>query len=144
MITDYVIVSHNQDTGVARLTYPCAPMLNGESEQDYLTRIAEKDVNGEWVAIRKNSLPEDNYFRNAWVLTGGQVSVDMGKARNIHMNAIRKARDEALKLLDIETLKGNDVQAQKQILRDLPQTFDLSSATTPEELKALFPSILQR
>ena len=33
-----------------------------------------------------------------------------------------------LKELDIETLKGNDVQDRKQTLRDIPKNFDLSKA----------------
>jgi len=38
-------------------------------------------------------------------------------------------------ILDVETLKGNDVQAAKQVLRDIPKNFSLDGATTPEELK---------
>ena len=139
---NYVIVKETEN-GLS-ITYPCAPLLDGETEQQYLTRIAEKDVGGEYYFVLKSDLPYDDYFRNAWEKNGSDVSVDMEKAKSIHMGVIRKARDAALKLLDIETLKGNDVQAQKQVLRDIPQTFDLSTANTPEELKALWPNNLQK
>ena len=48
-----------------------------------------------------------------------------------------------MKELDIETMKGNNVQAQKQALRDLPSIFDLSGANTPDELKILIPTELK-
>lgn len=71
------------------------------------------------------------------------VKVNMNKARDIHMGRIRGARDIKLAKLDIEQLKGEDVAEEKQTLRDLPNTFDLTSASTPEELKALWPNKLK-
>lgn len=94
------------------------------------------------VIIEREQIPTDRTYRDAWEAKSGKVSVDMVRARNIHMGRIRVKRDERLKELDVETMKGNDVQAEKQKLRDLPQTFDLSAASTPEELKALWPSEL--
>ena len=93
-------------------------------------------------SVRAEDVPADETFRNAWKLDGG-IKVDMDKAREIHMSRIRAARDEALAALDIEQLKGNDVQAQKQALRDIPRKFDLTVAQTPEELKALWPDELK-
>jgi hypothetical protein len=89
-------------------------------------------------------MPEDRYFREAWRIGYGIVSVDMEKARQVHMEVIRKERDKKLKALDVEQLKGVDVQGEKQTLRDIPQTFDLSTAQTPEELKALWPAELAK
>jgi hypothetical protein len=60
------------------------------------------------------------------------------------MDNIRSKRDEKLKELDIEQLKGVDVSAQKQVLRDIPQTFDLTGAATPDELKTLWPPEVPR
>lgn len=85
----------------------------------------------------------DKTFRNAWKVNNGSIQVDMEKARAIQMDKIRDARNKALKVLDIETMKGLDVQAEKQVLRDLPNTFDLSTATTPDELKQLWPEGLE-
>lgn len=86
-------------------------------------------------------IPSDRTFRNAWT---HELLVDMPKAREIHMNRIRAVRDAKIEELDIETLKGKDVQAQKQVLRDIPQKFDLSKANTPNELKVLWPVELPR
>ena len=72
----------------------------------------------------------------------------MPKARLLHMAHIRTARDKALLALDlpfmraVETgnlLEQQRIGAEKQVLRDIPQTFDLSIHPTPEALKAAWP-----
>ena len=113
-------------------------LLNDNELESSLRKWQEVHIN-EYVSheiVTEADLPQDRLFRNAW---GHDLKVDMDKAREIHMDKIRKARDKAMKALDVETLKGRDVQAQKQVLRDIPQTFDLSVATTPEELTELWP-----
>lgn len=101
-----------------------------------------KGVTGRVVDV--SQIPQDRTFRNAWTDAnpGDTVGVDMEKARGIHMGRIRQVRDTELKRLDIEQLKGKDVAAEKQALRDLPEAFDLTAAQTPEELKALWPAEL--
>jgi hypothetical protein len=47
-------------------------------------------------------------------------------------------------LEDKDAVKEAEVVAKKQALRDLPATFTLSSYTTPNTLKAAWPSGLQR
>lgn len=129
-----VIIEHENGISVMRTRSPHA------AEQ-----VEKWEQSGNRAAIRyrvlsfESDLPTDYTFRNAWTY---DLDVDMDKARVIHMDRIRAARDEALKVLDIETLKGIDVQTEKQALRDIPQTFDLSGATTPDELKALWPAEL--
>jgi hypothetical protein len=98
-------------------------------------------------------VPQDRTFRDAWRKPpqGGPVGVDMDEARKIHMQTIREKRDEMLTELDIESLravedgdgqKAFDVAAKKKALRDLPDNIDLSSLTTPEELKNFLPAEL--
>lgn len=114
---------------------------NGLTEED-VTELPE-----DWVP------PDDRTFREAWSLNGRAVDVDMGKARNIHMGRIRRARDAAMPQLDVlwtRAAAGKDqaaadaVEARRQVLRDLPSTFNLSAAETPAELKALWPKELER
>ena len=92
-------------------------------------------------------------FRNAWTLDGGRVAIDMERARSVHMDRIRAARAPELARLDVAFMRGVEagdqagmaaVSAEKQQLRDLPQSFDLSVASTPEELHALWPAGLPR
>ena len=122
-----------------------SPQWKGSIEE-----LSAKDVpNGKTFQIIETSkVPSDRYFRAAWKKGLGEINIDMPKARDVHMGQIRRARDKRLKKYDIDWMKAreqrDDVLAaqianKKQVLRDLPQTFDLSTATTPENLKALWP-----
>ena len=75
------------------------------------------------------------------------VTVNMSKARVIHMDKIRNVRNKQLAGLDLpfmRAVEAGDVSEQarianeKQVLRDIPQTLDLTT-DTPEELKAIWP-----
>jgi hypothetical protein len=112
-------------------------------------------------------LPQDPSFREAWRLSvpvadgeaeeaagvRGRIIIDMERAREIHMDRIRRARDVELAKLDIDFMRAIEIgdldeQAEialhKQRLRDTPQTFDLSGYATPEELKEAWPVDLDR
>lgn len=114
----------------------------GKTDEEIFAAEAQKLGAVNYKIVDKTDIPTDRYFRNAWDIEGESCTVCMDKARAIHMNEIRKKRDKKLAKLDIEQLKGNEVAAEKQALRDLPDTFDLTIAQTPEELKALWPSEL--
>ena len=101
------------------------------------------------------SLPSGRMFRTAWTDAnpGAQVDVDMNKARAIHMNRIRAARDDELARSDVELARAEDagdtvqvarLRDKRKALRDIPQTFDLTAATKPDELVQLWPDELQR
>ena len=90
----------------------------------------------------------DRYFRDACEDTGAIIEVNMPKARIIHMDRIRQVRDKKLADLDVpftravesgDTLEQARIATEKQVLRDIPQTFDLTVDTTPETLKAAWP-----
>ena len=77
--------------------------------------------------------------------------VDMPKARIVQTDLIRVVRDEQLEMLDklqMQAMGKQDnaerirLEQEKQVLRDLPSTFDLSAYTTPEALKAAWPAEL--
>ena len=80
------------------------------------------------------------------------VNVNMTKARVIHLEEIRRVRNEELAKEDINLMIANEsgtsseqdaVKAKKQTLRDLPATFDITTdVDTPEKLKAKWPSEL--
>ena len=87
----------------------------------------------------------------AWEMdTDGTPKVNMPKARGIHMDKIRVVRDAELAKKDItfmQAVEAGDTSAQstiateKQVLRDIPQTFDLTT-DTPIQLKAKWPAEL--
>ena len=80
------------------------------------------------------------------------ISVNMTKARAVHLTEIRRVRNAELEKEDINMLKAieaGDTSAQatvatkKQVLRDIPATFDITTGvTTPELLKAKWPTEL--
>jgi hypothetical protein len=87
-------------------------------------------------------------FRDAWEWNTAAVAVNMPLARPIHMNRIRVVRNVELvkesgsqyrQPAEIEALFTAGRQRLLQTLRDIPQTFDLSVYTTPEELSAAWP-----
>ena len=82
------------------------------------------------------------------------INVNMAKARVIHMDKIRVIRNRERASKDISFMRavedGNtDAQAtiktEKQNLRDIPQTFDITTGVdTPEKLKAKWPDGLPK
>jgi hypothetical protein len=116
-----------------------------------LSQSVPKDVTNVQI-VEYEDLPTDRTFRNAWVQEDKSISVDMDKARDIHMDKIRWLRNQELQKLDpqfMKALEQNDTDRLKEIatlkqeLRDIPQTFDLTVATTPDELKELIPQQLK-
>ena len=80
------------------------------------------------------------------------ITINLDKAKNIQKNKWRTARKPLLEKLDTEfmravetgdTTKQQQIAAKKQALRDVTNT-DLSSVTTPEELKNVWPDILSQ
>jgi hypothetical protein len=80
------------------------------------------------------------------------INVNMTKARTIQMDAIRAERNKELAAKDITFMRAVEdadtdaqatIKAEKQVLRDLPATFDITTdVDTPEELKAKWPTEL--
>ena len=80
------------------------------------------------------------------------INVNMTKARAIHLEEIRKARNAELVKEDVTFMRAvedgdTDAQAtiktKKQTLRDIPATFDITTdVDTPEKLKAKWPAEL--
>ena len=100
-------------------------------------------------------LPEpsnDQRFFDVWEWVGDAVVVNMPKARVLHMDKIRRVRNAELAKLDItymRAIEAGDTDAQatiateKQTLRDIPATFDLTTdVDTPAALKSKWPSEL--
>ena len=80
------------------------------------------------------------------------VVINMPKARGIQMDKIREVRNKELAAKDVEFMRAIEdkntkaqatIKAKKQELRDIPQTFDLTT-DTPEELKAKWPEGLSK
>ena len=80
------------------------------------------------------------------------IVINMPKARGIQMDEIRKVRNTELAAKDItfmraveagDTAAQSTIKTEKQVLRDLPATFDITTdAGTPELLKVKWPTEL--
>ena len=79
------------------------------------------------------------------------IVVNMPKARGIQMDKIRGVRNAELAKKDIEFMKALEkddgshtaIAREKQVLRDIPQTFDLTTDTV-DELKNKWPEGLPK
>ena len=101
------------------------------------------------VEIDESSIPQDRTYRNAWKLDGAEVTHDMEKARNIHREHIRLARAPLLDALDAEfqraykdPIKQDEIEAKKQVLRDVTADPAIDAAASVTELKAAWPTVL--
>jgi len=92
-------------------------------------------------------------FFDVWEWSGDAAVVNMPKARGIHMNRIRLVRNAELVKKDVEFMRALEadngshtaIAAEKQVLRNIPQTFDLTTEhDTPEELKQKWPEGLPK
>ncbi len=135
-----------------------------ESDGDYALRKAPLvcPTGLTWRMIDDTEHPgmEDKVFRRAWVDDSVAITVDMPRARDIHLFYIRKARKNRLEELDKEIVtledvgrsemdgiweqKVSDKRELRQTLRDIPETVDLEQFTTSAELKGFWPAELAR
>lgn len=150
------VITWTDDSGLTRITVPSHSLVVRLGGVDnaiahILTREDSVPKSAINVVVRNHSdLPADWTFRDAWK---PDLTVDMLKARVIHMNRIRAMRDRELAKLDVEMSRAlgkkdvamaDKVETRRQALRDIPQTFALAHASDPNVLKDLWPFILPR
>lgn len=93
-------------------------------------------------AIIVDTLPAERDFRNAWELTGTEVTVNFTKAQAITKDRLRAERTPLLEAQDVAFQRAlesgadtSDIVAEKNRLRDI--TSQVDGATTLDELRAL-------
>jgi len=78
------------------------------------------------------------------------ITINLDKAKNIQKDRWRNARKPLLEKLDVEFLKAietnntakqQEIISKKQQLRDVTNK-DISNISTPDQLKNVWPSIL--
>ena len=145
------IIFSNSD-GTLSFIVPCLNEINPATGQAFtIQEIADKDIPAgisTYSIVEDSVIPTDIDFRDAWVgvgigTTGGTISHDMTKAKEIHKNNIRAARTPLLAALDVEFQKAQEtssgittIVAKKQALRDAPAASGISTAANTTELKA--------
>jgi hypothetical protein len=139
----------------------CHPLISQDDPpsftiEDAIARALSKDVPDTALDVQvidAAELPADRTFRRAWRQSDGRVSIDLAKARMIHLGRLRAERDAKLAATDGLMARANErgdaagqlkLAAQRQALRDMPIDIAaaLAAAQTPEDLKAIRPAIL--
>ena len=168
-----VIIYKNEDDTITIISAPDSGRLGLEfdasdepilleSEEVYLTRMAELDVpNGtSWKIIPKSDIPDNRTLRNAWGinLDTEKITINNDKAKDIILVNTRQERNTKLEELDgpefralaqDNTTELQNIRELKQQLRDLPVTVtnDIASKggnfTHPslEDYKVNFPTM---
>lgn len=104
------------------------------------------------VEVSDDKIPPDRSFRSAWRhcdKTG--VGHCMDTARAIHKDRIRQRRKERFQETDVAGVQGlvnrrdvSDVLAMVQALKDAPADPRIEQAGSVEELKAIWPEVLEQ
>lgn len=116
--------------------------------------VIKKDIPASTLVLETTAdvLP-DRYFRDAWSIDEGGLSVDLPKARQIHVDKLRVIRNERLRALDQEWTKAvgqkknqeaDQIEALRQKLRDMPQLLQaqLDAAQSADAIKSIVPEEL--
>jgi hypothetical protein len=139
------VIIYNQENGIMAV---CVPALNSGLTVE---QIAEKDCPAGAKIIDRTDLDSlDNTFRNAWVCDSDMnPTINITLAKDIWRDKIRRARKPKLEELDIQYMRaqeaGEDTSAivtKKNKLRDFPAKAEIESASTVEELKAIWDNDL--
>jgi len=115
-----------------------------------IDELVKKDLNNTSDYIVKDSIDDiDLEYSDAYRLSNNIASIDFNKFKEIHKNKWREARKPLLATLDIEFMKAveladtekqAEIASKKQALRDVTKTEIVGN--TPEEIKAVWPSVL--
>ena len=125
-------------------------ITEAEAEQRAWSRLPEDAINPQFV--EDSAIPQDRTFRNAWRQSGAVVRVDMGAARELHKEHLRRLRAPKFEPLERaqrtalvlgDAAKAAVLEGRLQALRDAPADPAIEAAQTPEELKSVLPEALK-
>lgn len=97
------------------------------------------------------SMPANRKFRDAWILNGQIIDINMPRAVEIWKNKMRTARAPIMDKLDSEFFraletgdkeKQDEITALKQELRNVTSLPELAAAKTVAELEMVWPECL--
>lgn len=126
-------------------------LIDNAEIDDELKKWPDVDQVLAYRPIKNIELPKNREFRGAWRHEGDVIDIDMPRARAIHLNRIRDVRNRLLEASDKALMRAQEqghateaLVTYRKDLRDLPQTLDLSKATTAEALAEIWPEILEK
>ena len=104
-----------------------------------------KDVTSglDYFIIDEDDIPKNTFFERAWKIVDGKIEMDITKAKEVHRQNIRNARQIKLAELDIEFQRALEtsadtsaIVAKKKALRDAPSDSAIDAAKDEAGLKA--------
>ena len=140
-------IIYTQENGVIAVVHPTDLSLKEMTIEQIAQKVVPVGIST-YSIVEDSVIPTDRSFRNSWVgvgigTTGGTISEDMTKAKELHKTKIREARVDKLAALDIEYQRATEtsadtsaIVAKKQALRDAPAASAIDDATNVTELKA--------
>ena len=150
------IVLQKPDGSILVVT-PAADVVEGETETEYLDRIAARTLAAvpsfagcvRLADVELSDIP-GRRFREAWRQVGGGIGVDLPSARSIVMADLRAERNRRLTETDAEKNRLDDVgtsqeknalRVRRQALRDLPVVVAAEiAAMTAEQMELHSPT----
>ena len=140
-------IIYTQENGVIAVVHPSDQSLVEMTIEEIAQRVVPVGIST-YSIVEDSVIPTDRTFRNSWVgvgigTTGGIISEDMTKAKELHKTKVREARVDKLAALDIEYQRATETSAdtsaivtKKQALRDAPAASGIATASNTTELKA--------
>ena len=140
-------IIYTQENGVIAVVHPTDLSLKEMTIEQIAQKVVPVGIST-YSIVEDSVIPTDRSFRNSWVgvgigTTGGTISEDMTKAKELHKAKIREARVDKFTALDIEYQRATEtsadtsaIVAKKQALRDAPAAAGISTAVNETELKA--------
>ena len=140
-------IIYTQENGVIAVVHPSDQSLVEMTIEEIAQRVVPVGITT-YSIVEDSVIPTDRSFRNSWVgvgigSTGGTITEDMTKAKELHKAKIREARADKFTALDIEYQRATEtsadtsaIVAKKQALRDAPAASGISTASNTTELKA--------
>ena len=123
-----------EPSGIVAVLYPIEAVEN-----------CIKDVPSglDYFIVEDSEIPKNTFFSRAWKIVDGKIEMDITKAREVHRENIRMARQEKLAELDVQFQRAlesssdtSTIVAKKQALRDAPADSAIDAATDESALKA--------
>ena len=140
-------IIYTQENGVIAVVHPTDLSLKEMTIEQIAQKVVPVGIST-YSIVEDSVIPTDRSFRNSWVgvgigTTGGTITEDMTKAKELHKAKIREARADKFTALDIEYQRATEtsadtsaIVAKKQALRDAPAASGIATASNTTELKA--------
>ena len=105
-------IIYTQENGVIAVVHPSDQSLLEMTIEEIAQKVVPVGIST-YSIVEDSVIPTDRSFRNSWVgvgigTTGGTITEDMTKAKELHKTKIREARVDKFTALDIEYQRATE------------------------------------